>query len=112
MSITATLKLDISPCREEIRYSLTPELMRVDPYPDDRGRPVKEILEFPSREVYVPWTVYRCVCCSVYLTFRFFSYHPFFVLLSFVFYVFMSVSVSLILCAGLLLDFAVTFLLT
>ncbi|XP_076463063.1 dedicator of cytokinesis protein 7-like isoform X1 [Babylonia areolata] len=57
--IPATLKLDISPCPEEIRYSLTPELMRVDPYPDDKGRPVKEILEFPSREVYVPATVYR-----------------------------------------------------
>lgn len=57
--LSATLKLDISPCPEEIRYSLTPELMRVDPYPDEKGRPIKEILEFPSREVYVPWTVYR-----------------------------------------------------
>ncbi|PVD22808.1 hypothetical protein C0Q70_16064 [Pomacea canaliculata] len=49
--IPATLKLDISPCPEEIKYSLTPELMRVEPYPDSKGRPVKEILEFPSREV-------------------------------------------------------------
>ncbi|XP_070194616.1 dedicator of cytokinesis protein 7-like isoform X3 [Littorina saxatilis] len=57
--IPATLKLDISPCPEEIRYSLTPELMRVEPYPDEKGRPVKEILEFPSREVYVPATIYR-----------------------------------------------------
>lgn len=59
--ILATLKLDISPCPEEIKYSLTPELMRVEPYPDSKGRPVKEILEFPSREVYVPQTIYRHV---------------------------------------------------
>lgn len=57
--IPATLKLDISPCPEEVRYSLTPELVRIEPYPDDKGRPIKEILEFPSREVYCPATVYR-----------------------------------------------------
>lgn len=29
------------------------------PYPDPRGRPTKEILEFPAREVYAPHTSYR-----------------------------------------------------
>lgn len=56
---SATLKLDICPCPEEPRYTLTPELLKVEPYPDDKGRPTKEILEFPSREVFVPYTVYR-----------------------------------------------------
>ncbi|XP_059178065.1 dedicator of cytokinesis protein 7-like isoform X2 [Physella acuta] len=57
--IPAILKLDISPCPEEPRYTLTPELLKVEPYPDDKGRPTKEVLEFPSKEVYVPYTVYR-----------------------------------------------------
>ncbi|XP_055884538.1 dedicator of cytokinesis protein 7-like isoform X6 [Biomphalaria glabrata] len=57
--VPATLKLDICPCPEEPRYTLTPELLKVEPYPDDKGRPTKEILEFPSREVFVPYTVYR-----------------------------------------------------
>ncbi|ESP02458.1 hypothetical protein LOTGIDRAFT_199704 [Lottia gigantea] len=57
--IPATLKLDISPCPEEVRYLLTPDLHRVEPYPDDKGRPTKDILEFPSREIFVPSTTYR-----------------------------------------------------
>ncbi|XP_014668067.1 PREDICTED: dedicator of cytokinesis protein 7-like [Priapulus caudatus] len=57
--IPGTLKLDISPCPEEVKYCLTPELARLDPYPDDKGRPTKEILEFPSKEVFVPHYVYR-----------------------------------------------------
>lgn len=70
---TGTLKLDISPCPEEVKYCLTPELARLDPYPDDKGRPTKEILEFPSKEVFVPHYQYRCVqihglSCSLLLT--------------------------------------------
>lgn len=57
--IPGTLKLDISPCPEEPRYTLTPELWKVEPYPDDKSRPIKEILEFPSHEVYAPFTIYR-----------------------------------------------------
>ncbi|CAM1319326.1 DOCK6 (predicted) [Pycnogonum litorale] len=57
--IPGMLKLDISPCLDEIKYCLTPELERLHPYPDDKGRPIKEILEFPSREVYVPHYTYR-----------------------------------------------------
>ena len=33
--------------------------MRIHPYPDDKGRPIKEILEFPSKEVFSPHYVYR-----------------------------------------------------
>ncbi|XP_052686724.1 dedicator of cytokinesis protein 7-like isoform X4 [Crassostrea angulata] len=57
--IPGTLKLDISPCPEEPRYMLTPELYKVEPYPDEKTRPTREILEFPSREIYNPHTVYR-----------------------------------------------------
>lgn len=53
------LKLDISPCLDEIKYCLSSELHRLHPYPDDKGRPIKEILEFPSKEVYVPHYTYR-----------------------------------------------------
>ncbi|KAG1678326.1 Dedicator of cytokinesis protein 7 [Nymphon striatum] len=40
-------------------YCLSPDLQKLHPYPDDKGRPVKEILEFPSKEVYVPHYSYR-----------------------------------------------------
>ncbi|KAL8164603.1 UNVERIFIED_CONTAM: Dedicator of cytokinesis protein 7 [Gekko kuhli] len=57
--ITALLKIDISPVPENPHYCLSPELLHVQPYPDLRVRPTKEILEFPVREVYVPHTTYR-----------------------------------------------------
>ncbi|XP_032821878.1 dedicator of cytokinesis protein 7-like isoform X7 [Petromyzon marinus] len=57
--ITAQLKIDISPSPENAPYCLTPELLQVKPYPDIRVRPTREILEFPAREVYDPYTTYR-----------------------------------------------------
>ncbi|XP_041064255.1 dedicator of cytokinesis protein 7 isoform X9 [Carcharodon carcharias] len=57
--ITAQLKIDISPAPENPHYCLTPELLQVKPYPDTRVRPTKDILEFPSRDVYIPYTTYR-----------------------------------------------------
>lgn len=53
------LKLDVSPCPEDLKYCLTPELYKIDPYPDDKGRPIKEVVEFAPREVYEPFTTYR-----------------------------------------------------
>ena len=53
------LKLDICPCPEDWPHCLTPELYRVDPYPDDKARPTKEIVEFPQREVHEPYSAYR-----------------------------------------------------
>ncbi|XP_040062759.1 dedicator of cytokinesis protein 7 isoform X2 [Ixodes scapularis] len=58
-SIPGSLRLDISPCPEEVRYCLSPELARLVPYPDEKGRPTKEALEFPPREVLRPDYVYR-----------------------------------------------------
>lgn len=57
--IPGTLKLQISPCPDDLKYVLTPELAKVLPYPDQKGRPVKEILEFPSREIFVPHDTFR-----------------------------------------------------
>ncbi|GAB5567744.1 dedicator of cytokinesis protein 6 isoform X5 [Prionailurus iriomotensis] len=59
--VTAQLKIDISPAPENPHFCLSPELLHVKPYPDPRGRPTKEILEFPAREVYAPHTSYRTV---------------------------------------------------
>ncbi|XP_071435974.1 dedicator of cytokinesis protein 8 isoform X2 [Pithys albifrons albifrons] len=58
-TLPGTLKLDISPAPENLSYCLTPELLPVNPFPENRNRPHKEILEFPIREVYVPHTTYR-----------------------------------------------------
>ncbi|GFS94716.1 dedicator of cytokinesis protein 7 [Nephila pilipes] len=57
--IPGILKLDIAPCPEEPKYCLTPELARLHPYPDEKGRPTKEILELPVKEIYVPHYSYR-----------------------------------------------------
>ncbi|XP_019373203.1 PREDICTED: dedicator of cytokinesis protein 8 isoform X1 [Gavialis gangeticus] len=58
-SIPGLLKLEISPASEVLNCCLTPELLPVKPFPENRNRPQKEILEFPIREVYVPHTIYR-----------------------------------------------------
>lgn len=57
--IPATLKLEIAPCSGEYKNCLTTELMKLYPYPDDKGRPIKELLEFPIKELLVPHYNYR-----------------------------------------------------
>ncbi|XP_033216404.1 dedicator of cytokinesis protein 7 [Belonocnema kinseyi] len=52
------LKLDLSPKPEELPRCLDPDLRRLTPYPDEKSRPVKEILEFPN-EVMSPDLSYR-----------------------------------------------------
>uniref|UniRef100_A0A8C4LRK6 Dedicator of cytokinesis 8 n=1 Tax=Equus asinus asinus TaxID=83772 RepID=A0A8C4LRK6_EQUAS len=58
-SLQRRVKLEISPAPETVSCCLTPEMLPVRPFPENRTRPHKEILEFPIREVYVPHTVYR-----------------------------------------------------
>lgn len=54
------MKLEVSPCTEEnLPYVLTPELVKVRPYPDGKARPIKEILEFPVRELAAPHDTFR-----------------------------------------------------
>lgn len=57
--IPATLKLEISPCPTEVKNCLTTELVKLHPYVDEKSRPLKEILEFPIREILVPHYTYR-----------------------------------------------------
>ncbi|XP_060603802.1 dedicator of cytokinesis protein 7-like isoform X2 [Ruditapes philippinarum] len=57
--IPGTLKLDISPCPEEPKQVLTADLWKVEPYPEDKNKPIKEILEFPTHEVFSMATTYR-----------------------------------------------------
>ncbi|XP_034266183.1 dedicator of cytokinesis protein 8 isoform X2 [Pantherophis guttatus] len=58
-SIPGLLKLEISPASDGLNCCLSPELLQVKPFTENRSRIHKEILEFPVREVYVPHTVYR-----------------------------------------------------
>lgn len=57
--IPGSIKLELSPSPDEVKCALTPELMKVEPYPDDKSRPVKEILEFPSLPIFNPHYLYR-----------------------------------------------------
>ncbi|XP_055386415.1 dedicator of cytokinesis protein 7 [Condylostylus longicornis] len=57
--IPGSVTVEVSPCPEKIRYALTPELAKIKPYPDDKTRPIKEILEFPATSIYNPHYVYR-----------------------------------------------------
>ncbi|XP_053555956.1 dedicator of cytokinesis protein 8 [Bombina bombina] len=58
-TISGILKLEVSSVCEGLSCCLTPELLPVKPFPESRARPIKEVLEFPIREVYVPHTTYR-----------------------------------------------------
>lgn len=57
--IPGSIKCEISPCSEEVLNSLTPELSQIEPYIDDKARPVKEILEFPSLPIFNPHYIFR-----------------------------------------------------
>lgn len=57
--IPATFKLEISPCPGEYKNSLTTELAKLLPYTEDKTRPTKELLEFPTRELLLPHYTFR-----------------------------------------------------
>ena len=58
-SISATLKLDISPPYENMPCCLTSSLWQVKPYPEANRRPTREMEEFPSKEVFAASTTYK-----------------------------------------------------
>ncbi|XKL65388.1 hypothetical protein PGB90_008808 [Kerria lacca] len=59
-SISGILKLDISPCPDELKANcVTPELESLLPYFEEKNKIIKEILEFPIKEVYIPNYLYR-----------------------------------------------------
>uniref|UniRef100_A0A1B0BZM0 Dedicator of cytokinesis protein 7 n=1 Tax=Glossina palpalis gambiensis TaxID=67801 RepID=A0A1B0BZM0_9MUSC len=57
--IPGSIRLEISPCPEDIKNALTPDLAKVVPFVDDNTRPIKEILELPPMAIYNPHYTYR-----------------------------------------------------
>lgn len=49
----------MSPCPDDQKQVLTADLGKVEPYNEDKNKPVKEILEFPTHEVFSMATTYR-----------------------------------------------------
>lgn len=59
--LPGTIKLDMSPVHDTPLACLSTELIPMVPVAEKNIRPVKEVLEFPSSEVYVPHNIYRCI---------------------------------------------------
>ncbi|BFF96110.1 dedicator of cytokinesis protein 6 [Drosophila madeirensis] len=57
--IPGSIKLEISPCIEDPKNALTPELAKINPQVVENLRPIKEILEFPQSAIYNPHYSYR-----------------------------------------------------
>ncbi|XP_040897520.1 dedicator of cytokinesis protein 8 isoform X1 [Toxotes jaculatrix] len=58
-TIPGSIKLDMSPVHDTPAACLSTELIPLLPVAEKNIRPVKEVLEFPSSEVYVPHNIYR-----------------------------------------------------
>ncbi|KAL6458828.1 hypothetical protein MHYP_G00323000 [Metynnis hypsauchen] len=58
-TITGCLKLEVTPSPETVMPCLSPELIPIKPASDKNVRPIKEVLEFPASDVYVPHSIYR-----------------------------------------------------
>lgn len=58
-TIPGCIKLDMSPIHDTPQACLSTELIPLLPVAEKNVRPVKEVLEFPSSEVYAPHDVYR-----------------------------------------------------
>uniref|UniRef100_A0AAX7UMZ5 Dedicator of cytokinesis 8 n=1 Tax=Astatotilapia calliptera TaxID=8154 RepID=A0AAX7UMZ5_ASTCA len=54
-----TIKLDMSPVNDTPTSCLSTELIPLKPVAEKSTRLIKEVLEFPSSEVYVPHNIYR-----------------------------------------------------
>ena len=59
--LAGCLKLEVTPSPETVMPCLSPELIPIKPASDKNVRPIKEVLEFPSSDVYVPHSIYRSV---------------------------------------------------
>uniref|UniRef100_A0A3Q4MRI1 Dedicator of cytokinesis 8 n=1 Tax=Neolamprologus brichardi TaxID=32507 RepID=A0A3Q4MRI1_NEOBR len=58
-TIPGTIKLDMSPVNDTPTSCLSTELIPLKPVAEKSTRLIKEVLEFPSSEVYVPHNIYR-----------------------------------------------------
>ncbi|XP_057213628.1 dedicator of cytokinesis protein 8 isoform X2 [Triplophysa rosa] len=57
--IPGFVRLEVSPVPDVVPGCLSPELIPVKPVSEKHPRAVKEVLEFPSSEVFVPHNIYR-----------------------------------------------------
>ncbi|CAL8249273.1 unnamed protein product [Merluccius merluccius] len=58
-TISGSIKLDMTPLHDMPQACLSTELIPLLPLAEKNIRPVKEVLEFPSSEVFVPHSIYR-----------------------------------------------------
>ncbi|KAK1801285.1 hypothetical protein P4O66_022961, partial [Electrophorus voltai] len=58
-TISGSVKLDVTPAPDTVAACLSPEIIPIKPVPEKNVRPIKEVLEFPSSDVYVPHCIYR-----------------------------------------------------
>lgn len=61
VTYTGIIKLDLTPVQDSPIACLSSELIPVKPLVEKNIRPIKEVLEFPPNEVYVPHSMYRWV---------------------------------------------------
>ncbi|MCI4380885.1 hypothetical protein PGIGA_G00245190 [Pangasianodon gigas] len=57
--IPGFLKVEVTPVPDTVMPCLSPELIPIKPVSEKNLRPIKELLEFPSNDVYVPHCIYR-----------------------------------------------------
>ena len=56
------MKVDISAPMENMACCMTSNLWEIEPFPDNRTRrPTREVEEFPPKEVYSPYSIYKSV---------------------------------------------------
>ncbi|XP_046904602.1 dedicator of cytokinesis protein 8 isoform X2 [Hypomesus transpacificus] len=58
-TMSGIIKLDLTPVQDSPIACLSSELIPVKPLVEKNIRPIKEVLEFPPNEVYVPHSMYR-----------------------------------------------------
>ncbi|XP_062854998.1 dedicator of cytokinesis protein 8 [Trichomycterus rosablanca] len=58
-TMSGSLKLEVTPAPDAVIACLSPELISIKPVSEKNLRPVKEVLEFASSDVYVPHSIYR-----------------------------------------------------
>ncbi|XP_010731302.2 dedicator of cytokinesis protein 8 isoform X2 [Larimichthys crocea] len=58
-TVPGSIKLDMSPVHDTPLACLSTELIPLIPVAEKNIRPIREVLEFPSSEVYVPHNIYR-----------------------------------------------------
>ncbi|KRY19445.1 Dedicator of cytokinesis protein 6, partial [Trichinella patagoniensis] len=57
--IGGVMKIDVSPCLEDLENTLSPELNPLEPYNATKPPAYKEILEFPLKQIFAPNLFYR-----------------------------------------------------